>query len=148
MKPTAKTAALALLARREHSRRELGEKLVRRFGEKASAAALDFLETSGMLSDLRFAQAYLQTAGKKFGREKLRQNLESRGVSAEVLEKALEAEITETETVRAVVVLTAKYGNSVLAAGKPQARAMRFLESRGFLLEDAEAAVARRAKPE
>ncbi len=145
---TAKNAAMALLARREHSRGELAQKLARRFGEGEIGAALNFLEKSGMLSDLRFARAYLQMAGKKFGREKLRENLQNRGVSSADIVSAMEAELTETEIARALAVLAAKTGAAALAAGKPQARALQFLLSRGFLQEDAETAVARRAKPE
>ena len=146
MPQTAKTAAMSLLARREHSRRELAEKLSRRFGAAAVLAALKSLEQSGMLSDLRYARAYLREAGRKFGREKLRQNLQSRGVHSADIDSAMKAEISGGECARAAAVLAAKYGGAVLAEGKPQARALRFLHSRGFLAEDAECAVARRAK--
>ncbi|MGI9305898.1 MAG: regulatory protein RecX [Gammaproteobacteria bacterium] len=139
---TAKNAAIALLARREHARGELAAKLARRFPETEITAALDSLAQSGMQSDLRFARAYLELAGKKFGREKLRQTLRARGVADADADAAMD-EINEDECARAAAVLTAKYGDTALREEKSCARALRFLETRGFMREDAETALAR-----
>lgn len=128
---TARDAALALLARREHSRRELEAKLSRRFDPPAIAEALDQLISRGLLSDRRFAEVYVRTAGKKFGAQKLRRALSERGVSEQDAEAAMQG-IAEGEAARAVAVLAAKYGDSELKGEKPRARAWRFLAGRGF----------------
>ena len=145
---TAKNAALSLLSRREHSRGELEAKLSSRYGAEGIRAALDSLESCGLLSDLRFARAYLKTAGRKFGREKLRENLRARCVSSAVADSAMELEITEKEGLRAYAALSAKTGGAELSGEKARARAVRFLLSRGFSEEDAESAVLRGAKAE
>src|SRR5690606_12886983 len=50
--------AIALLSRREHSRRELERKLIQRgFGADEVAAALDRLQSAGLQDDARFAEA-------------------------------------------------------------------------------------------
>ena len=134
-------AALSLLARREHARCELAEKLARRFDADSIAAALDELAQNGMLCDLRFARAYLRETGNKFGREKLREKLLSRGVSEGDIAAAL-SEIGGDECQRAAAALSAKYGGAKLAEEKSRARAARFLGARGFAEEDAERALA------
>lgn len=143
---TAKNAALSLLSRREHSRGELEKKLSSRYDAGGIRAALDSLESCGLLSDMRFARAYLKTAGRKFGREKLRENLRGRHVSSAVVDSAMELEITEKESFRAYAALSAKTGGAALAGEKARGRALRFLLSRGFSEEDAESAVSRGTK--
>lgn len=134
-------AALALLAKREHARGELAQKLSRRFDSDSVRAALDDLTARGWLSDLRFARAYLRQTGGKFGREKLRENLAKRGVGDADIAAAL-AEIPEDEIARAAAVLATKYrGAKIPADEKARARAARFLQGRGFGEEDAAAAV-------
>jgi len=63
--------AVRLLARREHSRRELARKLAERdFPEAEREAALDRLEREGLQSDERFAEERERAAAalhKRFG---------------------------------------------------------------------------------
>ena len=139
---TAKNAALSLLSRREHSRHEIQEKLSRRFSTEAATHAVAELTEAGLISDRRFTRAYLTQTENKFGREKLRQNLLSRGVSETDVDEAL-SEIDEDECRRAASVLAFKFGDSPLTAEKSRARAGRFLYTRGFLMEDIECAVER-----
>lgn len=133
--------ALALLARREHARRELAEKLARRFAPAEIATVLDELIKNGMLSDLRFCREYLRQTGDKFGRPALRQKLQCRGVCEEDIDTVL-AEITADECARAISALSAKYGSAALTEIKSRARAERFLSARGFEEEDVSQALA------
>ncbi|MGI9296668.1 MAG: regulatory protein RecX [Gammaproteobacteria bacterium] len=134
-------AALSLLARREHSRRELAEKLARRFDADSIAALLDELTKNDLLSDSRFARAFVRGTGGKFGRAMLRQKLYLRGVSEDVVAAAL-AEIAEDECARAAAALSAKYGGAILTEEKSRARAGRFLCARGFAEDDVARALA------
>lgn len=141
-------AAMALLAKREYARRELAEKLARRFDSDAVRAALDDLSARGWLSDLRFARAYLRQTAAKFGQEKLRENLRLRGVGEDDIAAAL-SDLPPDDRARAAEALSAKYGNAILADDKARARGERFLRGRGFSEEDAAQAMAmhqRRAK--
>lgn len=74
--------ALDLLSRREHSRKELYLKLVKRFESKEDInSALDKLEENNLLSDSRFAEEYVQARRRKgFGPIKITVELEKRGV--------------------------------------------------------------------
>ena len=74
--------ALDLLSRREHSRKELYLKLVKRYESKEDInSALDKLEENNLLSDSRFADEYVQARRRKgFGPIKITVELEKRGV--------------------------------------------------------------------
>ena len=135
--------ALALLSRREHSRRELFQKLARHFAAAVIDAALDELAGCGLLCERRFALAYVRTAGKKFGVVKLRGQLKIRGVGEADIAHALAAELADDEETRAVAVLRGKFGGWPLTEIKQRARAGRFLQSRGFVGDTAAAAIGR-----
>ena len=75
--------ALDLLSRREHSRKELYLKLMKRFESKDDInLSLNRLEENNLLSDLRFAEEYVQARRRKgFGPIKITVELEKRGVN-------------------------------------------------------------------
>ena len=136
---TVRQAALNLLARREHSRRELAQKLGRRFDSADIGQALDALEEGGLLCDFRFAAHYARWRAPKMGALKIRDELRKRGVAGEHIDSALAA-VEEGETERAAAALAAKFGDEAIE-GKALLRAARFLQSRGFLDEDIARAV-------
>jgi regulatory protein len=109
----AERAALALLARSEHSRLLLCRKLLKKHHDPAAASqALDYLEASGRLSDARYARAWLSERGLKKveGRRRLEGELAKRGIPRETAAAALdeffsahdEAEACRAESARAV----------------------------------------------
>ena len=126
--------AIAMLARREHSRVELGQKL-RRFlaeGEDASSieSVLDQLEAKQMLSDARFAATLAGSRGARFGAQRIRHDLRKSGVSDELLQSTVDG-LKHTELARAQAVWSKKFASPAGdAAGR--ARQMRFLAGRGF----------------
>jgi regulatory protein len=132
--PTILQRAVALLARREHSRDELAHKLARYLGEGDDAAgidaALDQLEARGMLSDARFAAALVRSRGERFGTERVTQELRQRGVDPEVARRAVDA-LKQTEFERARAVWCRKFG-TVARNEAERARQVRFLTARGF----------------
>lgn len=88
-----KAAAIRLLARREHSRQELRQKLGSRCDDALLAAALDALETDGYLSDARFAASYLRSkAAQGFGPMRIRADLGRKGIASELWQRALDEE--------------------------------------------------------
>lgn len=132
--------ALALLARREHSRTELRLKLQRIADASASVPdgspaapedielLLDWLESQDLLSTRRFIESRLRTRAARFGNERIRQELGRHGLAPDA-EQA--QELKRSEQTRALEVWRSKYG--VLApdaAGR--ARQARFLSARGF----------------
>lgn len=139
----ARDRALALLARREHSRRELTRKLARYFDSAAIAEALDELTRRGLLCERRFALVYVRTAGKKFGIVRLRRELNIRGIGEADINHALAAELADDEETRAAAVLSGKFGAQSLSEIKQRARAGRFLQSRGFAGDTAATVIGR-----
>ena len=88
--------ALGLLARREHSRFELTQKLSQRgFDAGALDEALDRLAGQGWQSDARYAEAYVRMRVERgYGLQAIRSELAQRGVARTLIDAALtEADI-------------------------------------------------------
>ena len=84
-------SALALLVRREHSHAELVRKLAVRGVERGQAeAALQRLACEGWQSDARFGEMLVRTrAARGYGPVRIRAELGTHGLGAEVIEEAL-----------------------------------------------------------
>ena len=135
-------AAMDLLARREHARAELTRKLERRFGRESDVlllieAALDRLESEGLLCDQRFAEAqYRQLLNRGAGPRKIAQQLSARGVGGDWLSaQVIEAPVDWQE--RAREVYQKKFAGTPLPKDwhdrqRERARRARFLQQRGF----------------
>lgn len=85
--------ALALLVRREHSRKELTRKLVERGIEsEAASAAVDRLTGDGWQSDGRFAEMLVRTrVANSQGPVRIRAELGSHGLDRDAIEAAMAA---------------------------------------------------------
>jgi regulatory protein len=125
--------ALALLARREHSRRELARKLAARGHDPAEVeTALEELCTGGLLSDARMAEVYVaERLSKGFGPLRVRQELYERGVADELADPLLDLPAHEW-IARMTKVAAKKFGPHHPVDAKGRARCARFLEYRGF----------------
>lgn len=124
--------ALDLLARREHSRRELQTKLtLRDFPNDDIAAALDRLEEDGLLSDQRFAEAYVrQRVAKGYGPLRIRQELRERGVDDGLIAEALAPWAGQWLEVAAAQ--HDKHFGRQPEDRRERARQNRYLQNRGF----------------
>ena len=112
--------ALRCLAQREHSRAELARKLGSLGEADEVNAELDRLTELGLLSDARFADAYVRAKAARFGASRLRLELSRRGVSGE-LERARD-------------IHRRKFAEAPQDA-REWARQARFLQGRGFSSE-------------
>jgi regulatory protein len=132
--PNLRERALALLARREHSRVELARKLGQSgFTAEDIAPLLDEFEARNWLSDRRFAESYVADHRAKAGSIKLAYELRQRGIPDAIIE-ALLSENRESEAERAREVWQKKFGTPPADAAE-KAKQMRFLQSRGFTPE-------------
>ena len=123
--------ALRLLARREHSRAELGRKLAPRAASpEALHALLDALEQKKQLSDERYASERARVLARKFGAARIRLDLKSKGIDGALAEQFSAG----GELERARAILQRKY-RLPAATREERARRMRFLQSRGFAHE-------------
>lgn len=131
--PDAYQKALELLVRREHSRRELGNKLrARGIDRDAADVAMDKLGAQGFQDEQRFAEMLARTrASGGHGPIRIRAELAMHGLAREVIESALEnCETNWAESARALV--CRRYSLADLADPAKRRKAVEFLLRRGF----------------
>jgi len=129
--PSLKGRALRCLAAREHSRAELQRKLAPYEEEPGQIErVLDELQAKGFISEARVAASLLHRRAARLGDQRIRQELQSKGLDADTVVQALE-QLRGTERARALAVWQRKFGEPAQDA-KERARQMRFLLARGF----------------
>ncbi|MDP2827410.1 MAG: recombination regulator RecX [Sulfuricellaceae bacterium] len=123
--------ALGYLSRREHSRRELFQKLIPHAQNEAEVdALLDELSRRGWLSEARFTEQLIHARQGKFGFRRIAQELKEKGLADEAIASVLpELRASELETARSVWMK--KFGAAPTDL-KEKARQVRFMASRGF----------------
>lgn len=133
---TCRNVALDLLARREHSHRELVRKLSQRgFETEEIESALQRLVEDGLLSNERFAEAYVsQRVSKGYGPLRIRQELRERGLSDAEADVALAPWRDQWFDVAARQ-YKKRFGDEGVADVRDKARRMRYLQARGFGFE-------------
>ncbi|MHB0990333.1 MAG: recombination regulator RecX [Burkholderiales bacterium] len=131
MDKSLRARALDALARREHSRVELGRKLTAHCADEDELAQLlDDLEARGWLSDARYVEQLVHARQSRYGSRKIVYELREQGVAETLIEVALET-LNATETERARTVWEKKFG-AAAATAKERAQQIRFLQTRGF----------------
>jgi len=131
--PEIEPVAIKLLAMREHSARELRDKLRSRFADHdAIAQVLADLQRRNLLSDERFTEQYVCMRSRKgYGPLRIRAELVERGIDSTLIETALDMTPAEwVEKMREVA--RQRFGDGQAADRKEQARRARFLNYRGF----------------
>lgn len=132
-KPSAYNKALGLLARREHSRKELRQKLGRSgYARDEAGDALDRLGEQHYQDDERFAEVLIRNrSAQGYGPMRLRAELKSHGLSDARIRSLLDAaEIDWTGS--AASQLRRRYGTPGTADPAERARRAQFLLRRGF----------------
>ncbi len=127
-----KDKALWLISFRDHSRRELSDKLRKDYGEENVEKTLDRLEELGLINDGSFARRY--TADlinlKHLSERGIRQKLREKGIDRELIDEVLdEIEVDEDEQIRRII--EKKYARA-LNDEKGQRRAVNALLRLGF----------------
>ena len=128
--------AMDYLARREHSEQELIRKLTARgFGEILVEAAVAELVADGLLSNTRFAEAFVHSRFQRgSGPQKICAELRERGIDAGLSSLCIEA-FEEQWWQRVRDVREKKFGAALPGDFKERSRQMRFLQQRGFTSE-------------
>lgn len=126
-----------LLARREHSLRELDTKLTLRFGQNPLIQPeLERLRDEHLQSDERFAEVYLHSrAQRSYGPLRIKAELRERGISDTVIAASLKASGIDWQANLQQLINT-RFGRKPSADFKEKARRMRFLQYRGFNADD------------
>ena len=131
--PACTRAAVELLARREHSRRELDRKLkARGFPDAVIAAVLDELERTGALANARFTDSFVRSRiAKGQGPQRIRAELAQRGIlDSDAAEGLAAAAVDWVAEIRAVRIK--RFGAELPRDYAERARQARFLQYRGF----------------
>ncbi len=128
-----KELCLRLLARREHSRKELQDKLtLRGFNRSDSQAVIAELSQQGWQSDERFAESYARCRIQKgYGPVRIGYELQQRGVNGVDLDAIVEEQAGDWLGVLERVYLD-KYPKDSLLTTKEWLKRNRFLQHRGF----------------
>ncbi|MGI9229997.1 MAG: regulatory protein RecX [Gammaproteobacteria bacterium] len=125
--------ALGMLSRREHSVRELHNKLkLRGYPEADIAEVLSALQAQGLQSDSRYTEMYVHNrVGKGYGPLRIMQELTQRGIGEALAQEYLQHDSLDwRQLIKAV--RCKKFGNSEVKEYKEQSRQSRFLQHRGF----------------
>ncbi|RAO75252.1 regulatory protein RecX [Dyella jiangningensis] len=132
-KPSAYNKALGLLARREHSRRELKLKLRQKGYESEEAgAALDRLGEQHYQDDDRFAEMLVRSrAAQGYGPMRLRAELKSHGLSDARIRAVLDDAEVDWDA-NALAQLRRRFGTGSAPDREERARRAQFLLRRGF----------------
>ncbi len=127
---------MRLLARREHSKRELLQKMaLRQLATTPSRVVIDELAEEGLQSDIRFAESYSRVRVQKgFGPIRIGYELRERGIDEFDLDSLLE-EMGEAWMPLLYKVYENKYGGKFTGDFKEFAKQSRFLQHRGFTSE-------------
>ena len=137
----AQPTALRLLAQREHSQRELFQKLSQRgFSREVIEQTLTTLRDEGWQSDTRFAASYLRARlARGHGALTIAAELRHRGVDAEAIEAAWQEESPDWFAL-AVAQRRRQFGAAALSVDERR-KAYRHLTQRGFRHDEAMAAL-------
>lgn len=133
---SAKSVAVRLLSRREHSAFEIRDKLKKReFDDDEITQAIAELIKGDWLSDERFTEAYIRMRQLKgFGPIRIAMELNERGVKESIVETYLHAhddvwfESLEQQYKK-------KYKSKAIEDYNDKAKRIRFLQYRGFSLD-------------
>jgi regulatory protein len=126
---SARESVMNCLARREHSQKELRDKLrLQNHAPEAIDEALSYMAEMGYQSDTRYAAFLVRYKGARQGERRLRQSLTMQKIDKETIEAALEQ--GESELTRAVTTLRRFEGKEPDMALRQ--RATRFMAGRGF----------------
>lgn len=125
--------AMDLLARREHSRRELQQKLALRFSENnLIERELERLCSERLQSDERYAEVYLHSRAQRlYGPVRIKAELRERGIDDDIIAAAFSAAAIDWSA-NLHKLETNKFGLKPPVDVREKAKRMRFLQYRGF----------------
>lgn len=133
MNKAALHSAVNLLSRREHSNKELMQKLLaREFHQDDLAEVIEFLLEKNYLSDERYAESMIRNrVGKGYGLRFIKQELAHKGVDDTTIRMALQEQDIDWY-LQAELAYIKRFGEQAIKDQKDKAKRVRFLQYRGF----------------
>ena len=134
--------AVRLLARREHGKKELQQKLLQReLPEDLVLSVVDKLAEEGLQCDARFAESYTRMrVARGYGANKVRADLQTRRLDQSVIEEAVRSGEVHWGSV-ALAALEKKFSTAIATDQKSIAKMQRYLYQRGFDMADIRSAI-------
>ena len=133
----AKEKALWLISYRDHSKKELVDKIKRTSSEESAVAAVERLTELGLVNDEAYARRYFEelTQGSKhLSPRGARYKLIEKGIDREIIDAIVdETDIDEREQIR--IIINSKYKN-FNADEKSKKRTVSALQRKGFRWDD------------
>ena len=127
--------AIRLLTIRGRSRQELARALeIRGFARETVRGTLDSIQEAGLLDERASLEAFVAARRGRYGRERLRRELEHRGYPAGLVKDAL-ASISPEEERRRLQRLVGARRAELAEAGPARRRLVASLQRRGFASE-------------
>lgn len=135
----AKEKALWLISYRDHSKKELIEKVRKTADNESAQKAVERLQELGLVNDEKFARRYAEQLllSKKLSKKAAKYKLIEKGIDRQLAEEILEEfEVDPREQIRDII--ESKYISS-LADEKGKRRAVASLQRKGFNWSDIKA---------
>jgi regulatory protein len=128
-----KEECLRLLTRRDHSRKEIQDKLaIKGYGRNQILTVIDELAQQNWLDNSRYAEGYARVRSQKgFGPVRIAYELKQQGIDPDTVDKIIRA-TTDNWMNLLGQVYTKKYSNAGAMTGNERANRIRFLQQRGF----------------
>lgn len=130
-----------LLSRRDHSVKELRDKLLRSVDEASADRAIEKFAEMGYLNDEKFAKALAEHlySVKNYSDSHVRQELYKRGISRDIIDEIIDG--AETDSVQSVItVITKKYLNKLSIEGGRE-KVIAAMMRKGFTYSDIKSAL-------
>jgi regulatory protein len=123
--------ALSLLAMREHSARELENKLLAKgYQQQEIQLALSECQQQGYQSDERYVQTYIHSRSQRgYGPIKVRLELKAKGIADEMINHSIDQSVDWFEIASKALQKKFKQASSCI---KEHAKRQRYLLNRGF----------------
>ena len=128
--------ALDIISRREHSQKELSDKLIKKFNipELVDLVIHNLLEKN-LINDCRYSESYVVARKRKgFGPKKIGYELVSRGVNENTASEVIDAEGGWNEA--ALKAFNKKFKAGIGSDFKEQNKQKVFLQNRGFSFQE------------
>ena len=137
MNKTILHTAINLLSRREHSHKELIQKLLlRKFELEEINTVIDFLVDENYLSNERFAESVFRTrVSKGYGWLYIKNELSQKGVSSKIISQLKNNQQIDWY-LQAELAYNKRFGTAAIIDQKDKAKRARFLQSRGFTSDE------------
>jgi regulatory protein len=128
-----KKECLRLLTRREHSRKEIQDKLaIKGYDRSQVLVVIDELAQESWQDDVRFAESYARVRSQKgFGPVRIAYELKQQGIERGTVDKVLRATTDNWMTILEQA-YNKKYPETVVMDNSERTNRIRFLQQRGF----------------